>query len=315
MEISSLRKVRTFVAVARSGSFSAAGRKLSISQPAVSKQMQELETEVGVKLFERGRPLALSEVGRTMLQYAERLLLSADQLEGVLESRTTLRGHLEIGASTVWEYLLPRLAAEFRLRHAEVTVGLRIGNSEQIARFVAQREVRLGFVGALPGTPELEAVPAGEDELVLIAPLGHPLAKLLRVHPAALLGQAFVQRERDSATAQIAERYLRQLGIEPAPVMELGSNEAVKVAVRSGAGIAFLSKHAVAEDLRTRTLIRVALEGPPCTRPLYALRTIGRPPTPLEAAFLQEVLAGAAATPRPRNSSPAPRGQGSRRQQ
>ena len=290
MEIGSLRRVRTFVAVAKAGSFSAAGRMLSISQPAVSKQMQELETEVGAPLFERVRPLALTEIGQTMLQYAERLLLSAEQMESVLESRTTLRGHLEIGASTVWEYLLPRLAADFRRRHSEVTVGLRIANTEQIARFVAQREVRLGFVGARPATPDVEAVPAGEDELVLIAPLGHPLAKVPQVHPAALLGQAFVQRERDSATAQIAERYLRQLGIEPAPVMELGSNEAVKVAVRSGAGIALISKHAVAEDLRTRTLSRVDLDAPPCTRPLYALRNAVRPPTPLEATFLQEVL-------------------------
>ena len=293
MELNSLRQIRTFVAVAKAGSFSAASRQLGISQPAVSKQMQELEEEVGAQLFDRGRQLVMTEVGQALLQYAQQLLLSAEAMEAVLESRTSLRGHLEIGASTVWEYLLPRLATDFQKEHPEVTVGLRIGNSEQIARFVAARDVRLGFVGAPPGNMDLESTEAGEDELVLIAPNTHPLARATSIHPAALLGQPFVQRERDSATAQIGIRHLRALGIEPRVVMDLGSNEAVKVAVRRGAGIGLISRYAVEEEIKLGTLRELPLEGPRCSRPLYALRNATRPPTPLEAAFLQAVVAHA----------------------
>lgn len=297
VELNSIRQLRTFVAVARAGSFSAAGRQLNISQPAVSKQMQELEGEIGAKLFERGRRLVMTEVGQALFQDVEHLLLAAEHVEAVLESRTTLRGHLEIGASTVWEYLLPRLAADFQKQHAEVYIGLRIANSEQIVRLVARKEVRMGFVGAPPGSLEVEATPAGQDELLFIAPKGHPLALRAATHPAALLGQPFVLRERDSATAQIGLRHLRLLGIEPRVVMELGSNEALKIAVRCGAGIGLISRHAIEDELRMGALAQLHVEGPPCLQPLYTLRNPTRPPTPLEAAFLQAVVPHSATHP------------------
>ena len=293
MELNSLKQIRTFVAVAKTGSFSAASRQLAISQPAVSKQMQDLEAVIGARLFERGRRLTMTEVGQALLQDAEPLLVAAEHVEAVLESRTTLRGHLELGASTVWEYILPGLAADFLRDQSEVTLGLRIGNSEQIVDFVARKEVRLGFVGAPPGNVNVEATQAGEDELVLIAPKGHPLARINPVHPAALLGQPFIQRERDSATAQIGMRHLRQMGIEPRVVMEMGSNEALKVAVRRGVGIGLCSRYAVEDDLRLGVLAELHMEGPPCSRPLYALRNATRPPTPLEAAFFQSVVSRA----------------------
>jgi DNA-binding transcriptional LysR family regulator len=168
-----LRQLRTFLAVAEYRSFSIAAERLFVTQPAVSKQIQELENRLGARLFERGRRLGLTEAACALMKHAQRVQGLIEALHSALEEVGNVKtGRLELGGSTVWEYILPPLMGEFRCQHPEVAMGLWVSNTDQIAALVAEREVHLGFVGSRTSDKSLEAIAIAEDEFMVIAPLG-----------------------------------------------------------------------------------------------------------------------------------------------
>jgi DNA-binding transcriptional LysR family regulator len=281
-----LRQLRTFLAVADNGSFSIAAERLFVTQPAVSKQIKELEERVGAPLFDRGGRLGLTEAGYTLLERAHQAHELIEALESVLEEVGDARGHLELGASSVWEYILPPLMGQFQSQHPEVDMGLKVSNSEQIAGLVSRREAHLGFVGARASDKTLEAIAVAEDELLVIAPPGHPLVGGPAVSPSWLHGQVFIQRDRESATAQLSKQYFKDLGVEPKVVMELGSDEAVKAVVQQGYGLAMVSAFSVSQEVLSGTLGAIALDAPPCVRRLYAIRDASRKPSKIQELFL-----------------------------
>jgi DNA-binding transcriptional LysR family regulator len=282
-----LRQLQTFLTVAENRSFSVAAERLFVTQPAVSKQIKELEQRLGARLFERGRRLGLTEAGYALMQHAQQVYGLIEALELALEEvGDTKRGHLELGASTVWEYILPPLMSEFQSQHPEVDMGLRVSNSDQIAALVSEREVHLGFVGARTSDKSLEAIAIAEDELMVIAPPGHPLAGDGAVSPGSLHRQVFIQRDRGSATAQQSKQYFKELGVELHVVMELGSDEAVKAAVQQGHGLAMISAYSVSHEVLSGTLEAIVLNAPRCMRRLYAVKDATRKPSKIQESFL-----------------------------
>ncbi|MFH1559851.1 MAG: LysR family transcriptional regulator [Chloroflexota bacterium] len=279
-----LRQLRTFLVVADTRSFSIAAERTFVSQPAVSQQIKALEKRLGARLFDRGRRLGLTEAGYALMQRARLAQGLMEALEATLEDAR--RGHLELGASSVWEYILPPLMAEFQSQHPDVYMGLRVANSEQIAALVAERDIHLGFVGASTKGNSLEAIAIAEDKLVLIAPAGHPLACGDAISPSNLHRQVFVQREAESATAQLCKQYLKELEVEARVEMELGSDEAVKAAVRHGYGLAMISEYSVSHEVLSGTLGIVTLDAPPCTRQLYAIKDATRRLSRFQESFL-----------------------------
>ena len=286
-----LHRLSVFVAVAESASFSKAARRLRVSQPAVSRQIKDLESAVGAPLFDRtGRRVALTEAGSKLLWHAKLVRESVEAMEMDMESIDGgLSGLLQLGASTVWEYQLPGIMGAFSQDHSRLTLSLAIGNSRHIVERLLERDIHLGFVGDEPHIPKIEATSMGKDELVIVAPAAHPLARKSLVAPSALRGVPFVHREADSATAQISRRYLDGMGIKTQTVMEMGSHEAVKLAVQTGVGLGMLSKFAVQQELRSGALRQVRLRAPPCTRPLYWLRNTTRPFSVVQQAFVRYV--------------------------
>jgi DNA-binding transcriptional LysR family regulator len=285
-----LRQLRTFLAVADHRSFSVAADRLLVTQPAVSKHIKDLEERLGASLFDRGGRLGLTAAGYVLWERAQQVQGLMDALESVLEEAGDGRvGHLELGASNVWEYVLPPLMGEFQSHHPHVTMGLKVSNSEQITGLVAEREVHLGFVGARADDKTFEAMAVAEDELVVIAPPGHPLAATGPVSPDRLHRQVFIQRDRDSATAQLSKQYLQDLNVEPNVVMELGSDEAVKAVVQRGYGFALISAFSVRQEVLSGTLAVVALDAPPCRRQLYIIRDAKRKLSKLEESFCKFV--------------------------
>jgi DNA-binding transcriptional LysR family regulator len=282
-----LRQFQTFLAVAENRSFSVAAERLFVTQPAISKQIKDLEKRLGARLFERGRRLGLTEAGYALMQHAQQVHGLIEALELALaEVGDTRRGHLELGASTVWEYILPPLMGEFQSQHPEVDMGLRVSNSDQITALVSEREVHLGFVGARTSDKSLEAIAIAEDELMVIAPSGHPLAGGGAVSPGSLHRQVFIQRDRESATAQQSKQYFKELGVELYVVMELGSDEAVKAAVQQGHGLAMISAYSVSHEVLSGTLEAIVLNAPHCMRRLYAIKDATRKPSKLQELFL-----------------------------
>ncbi|MEW6771642.1 MAG: selenium metabolism-associated LysR family transcriptional regulator [Bacillota bacterium] len=278
---------KTFAKLAETRSFSRTARELNLTQPAVSKHVAGLEGSYGVKLVDRSRrSVALTEAGAALLPVAKKLLAAVSEAAQEMESfLNTVRGTLYIGASTTpGHYVLPQVIHRFREQYPEVNTNLEIADTGKIIRLVAAGELSLGAVGALKSGAELEAVPFVEDELVLVLPAQHPLARRKTVSTTALSEQEFVWRESDSGTRHVVEKRLRSAGIKPENlriVAELGSTEAVLAAVEAGLGISFTSRRAAESRAKNGQLVLRRLQGLPLKRTLYLVyprkRLLSRP--------------------------------------
>ncbi|HXG01933.1 MAG TPA: LysR family transcriptional regulator [Candidatus Binatia bacterium] len=260
-----LRQLEVFMAVARERSFSAAARRIHLSQPTLSEHVRELERELGAALFSRrGRAVALTDAGRVFEPYAVRVLATVgDARQAVAEVDGLHRGSLAIGASTTpGIYVLPRVIGALRRRHPGIAVSLRIANSRVIEEGLRANEFDLGVVGGHGLAPGEECLTAGLlDELVLVMPSDHPWAGRRVIAPDRLNGQPLLMREEGSATRQVTERALQRANVRFTVAMELDHPEAIKEAVMAGLGLAFMSVHAVRRELAAGWLRTVRLRG------------------------------------------------------
>src|SRR5574341_536881 len=254
------QRLAVFRAVARHLSFSRAADELHLSQPAVAKHIQQLEAELGMRLFHRlGKRVELTDAGRVVADYAQRVSVLTEEVRRVLgELEGLQRGYLRLGASTTpGLYLLPTVLARFRKQYPKVEITLTITNSADVTRRVLAGEVDLGFVGMPTQAPGLQVRPFADDEIVLIVPPGHPLTRQRLLAPDLLKTETLIMREAGSGTRQVTEAHLAQLGMAPGQVLELSGCEAVKRAVGAGLGVAFTSYSAIALEAAHK-LVEVA---------------------------------------------------------
>ena len=267
-----------FQAIAEEGSVSRGADRLFISQPAVSKQLATLEASLKTKLFERGpKGVRLTEPGTLLLGYVRRMsALEREAEQAMAEMQGLARGTLTLGASlTVGAYLMPELLAEYRRRYPNVTLTLEIANTEAIQRRLADGDLDLGLTEGLGDAPDLDAVIFGEDELVAIAPPGHPLLSEAPTSAARLCQEPLIFREPGSGTRAVLERALRERGLTVSPTLSLGSTEAIKRAVAAGAGLAVVSRLAIGLEVETGRLAVLPLSDLTLRRPLHRLTRRG----------------------------------------
>lgn len=260
--------LRTFLAVARTGSQAAAGRVVHRTQPAVWKQMRLLEEFVGSPLFERkGHGLRLTPVGRALGGEAVGLIDRADAVaQRLREISGGVVGHLRIGASTTpAHYLLPAVLGAYLRRFTKVTFSLALGNSDGIEAGVAEGEYDIGIVGRPARSSRLESAPFYRDRLVLVAAPGR------RVSFRRLRKESWIVREIGSATRELTDRWLDERGIRPRLRLELPSPEMVKRAVASGLGVGVVSRAAIAWEVSSGRLRIVPGPGLPVQRTLYLI--------------------------------------------
>src|SRR5215468_8257469 len=209
-----LNHLAIFHAVAQTGSMTRGAEHLDISQPAVSKQVRELEHTLGVHLFDRiGRRVHLSQAGEVLADYARRLFALAHEAEEAMaDVRAVGRGRLAIGASTtIGTYLLPGVVAEFWRRHPGVELLVEIENTEQVHRRLARHELGVGLTEGFVEGEGLDAEVFHQDELVVIAARGHRLAGNPRVPLSAVRQEPFVLREPGSGTRAVQEQVLASM--------------------------------------------------------------------------------------------------------
>ncbi len=258
-----LHRLRVFHAVARLGSFSRAAEEVLLTQPAVSKQVRELEERLGfILLNRRGKQVSLTDAGRIVFNHAERVLALNEETRRALSDLEGLkRGYLHLGASsTPGTYLLPGVLAQFKERHPGIEISLAISRSEEIAKGVLRGEFDLGFVGAA-SQAGLHVQPFVRDELLLITPPGHLLSQGGAISPSALEGETLILREPGSGSRSLLEGELRRLGLKLGKSLIMESPEAIKRAVAAGLGLSFISRFAVALELKRGELSTVALKG------------------------------------------------------
>jgi DNA-binding transcriptional LysR family regulator len=283
-----LHHLRIFAAVAERGGFSRAAASLHLSQPAVSKTVQELERQVGLALFDRsGRSPLLTDAGETLLARARELFgveRVAEEELGAL--RGLERGVLRVGASTtVATYFLPPLLARLHAEHPAVTLRVLSANTRNVMRRLLEGRLDIALVEGPVSHQRITVTTWRDDELVVIAPAAHRLVRKKRVTASDLAAEPFILREPGSGTRVVAEAALAEHGVHPRATMQLGSTEAIKQAVAAGLGLAVVSRAAAADQLALGYIAVVQLRGVTFRRELTELRLAGRSPSAAAAAF------------------------------
>jgi DNA-binding transcriptional LysR family regulator len=264
-----LRQLDVMVAVAHSGSTTEAGRRLALSQSAVSAALAELEAQLGTRVFDRvGKRVVLNDAGRLLLPRALALL---DQVRGIETLFADGAAALRIGASTtVGNYLMPAVLGAFTRAWPRAGFELEVGNTQDVIEAVAGYRVDLGFIEGPCHDDAIDVEPWLVDPLVVVASPQHELAQRCATTPE--LAQArWILREPGSGTREAVEAlllpHLRSFGA----AMHLGNSEAIKHAVAERLGISCLPLRVVHDMLEARRLVCLDTPLPPLERTLYRI--------------------------------------------
>jgi DNA-binding transcriptional LysR family regulator len=294
-----LDQLRILKAIAAEGSFKRAADSLYVSQPAVSLQVQNLERQLDVPLFDRGgRRAQLTEAGYLLLSYGEKILTLCQETCRAIEDLQNLQGGtLIVGASqTTGTYLLPRMIGLFRQKYPDVAVQLHVHSTRRTAWSVANGQLDLAIIGGeVPSELQdsLEIVPYAEDELVLVLPVFHPFAKRDTIHKEDLYKLEFIALDSQSTIRKVIDSVLSRCEIDTHRLkveMELNSIEAIKNAVQSGLGAAFVSLSAISKELQMGVLHCAPIEGVVVKRTLWLIFNPNRYRSKAAEAFSREIL-------------------------
>ncbi|MBT3336575.1 MAG: LysR family transcriptional regulator [Anaerolineae bacterium] len=286
-----LTEIKVFVTAAEEMNFSRAAQRLHLSQSAVSQNIQSLEKDYDVKLFNRrGRSVFLSEAGQTLLPMARELLDTSRLFEDTLHN---INGHtcgmIEIGCSTTsGKYLLPKLVASFRHLYPDVRANINVMGRKGVINRVVQEKFCIGILSKQIDHSLLEYQPFYEDRVILIVHPDHPWGEYGKALPSDLVDQPLILREETSGTREVMLDGLKTHGITADRlnvVMEVGNAEAIEIAVEEGIGIAFISELAAARALTLGRVRKVMVEGLNLQRTLYAMRHISTPCTRAQTLF------------------------------
>jgi DNA-binding transcriptional LysR family regulator len=286
--------LHTLVSIVEHGSLSAAARAKRISQPAVTKQVQRIEAEVGLALLVRGpkRQVELTPAGVEVLAFARETLARYEDLERELaELKTVEKGTLALAASTIpGEYVLPQLLAGYRRQYPQVEVQMSISDTADVAARVLEGKVDLGVIGSAIRRPGLRLKRLVGDEIVLALPADHPWAGREQVAVQELRGHPMILREEGSGTRRSVEAAVLDAG-QTLPVEDvaftLGSTQAILQAVAQGLGIGFVSARAATQARTSGQVTWVRLEDVDLCRDLFLIYAPERVGDPLVARFLQ----------------------------
>jgi LysR family transcriptional regulator, low CO2-responsive transcriptional regulator len=263
-----LVQLRSFEAVVRLGGVGRAAQALHLAQPTVSTQLKELSGALGLVLFEpRGRGLVPTAAGERLAQAVRDIGAAWQAFEDDAAALQGLRrGRLRIAAVTTTEYFLPDLLGPFARQYPGIGIELAVENRDAVVGRLERGEVELAAMMRPPSHLPLARWPFLENPLVVIAPAGHALTKRRRLKLAELTGEPLLVREAGSGTRAAAEEAFAAQGIEWPARMALGSNEAIKHAVRAGLGLAVLSRHTLARGPAVEGLAVLPVAGFPLRR-------------------------------------------------
>ena len=281
----------TFARAAELGSFTAAAVELGVSQAAVSQRIAALERQLKVSLFQRrAGKVYLTELGSRLYDYARQILqLHEEAREAMSGLHQPVSGDLPLAASSVpGECLLTALLSAFSKKFPLVHVRATVGDSRSALKEVEKGEAMLAFLGERAKAPQLECRLLGTDSLVLVVPPGHRWAGR-RVPLEDLAEEPLILREQGSGSRLAVVASLEPGGValhELNVALELGSNAAIKDAVRRGLGVAFLSRMTVRKELNSRELETAEVEELDLTREFYLVYNRRRPLPPVANSFL-----------------------------
>lgn len=235
-------QLRSFHAVARGGGFTAAARALGIGQPTVTSQVKALEDYFQVELFHRrGRRVELTETGRALFQISQRLMALEGEARDMLNAVGGFHsGELKVAA--VGPYHVTEMLSAFSDRYPGIRLSVAVRNSRESLEWLLDYRADVGVLAHVEDDPRFHAIPYSRHPVVVFVNTDHPWADRRAIRLDELEGQRMVLRELGSTTRRAFEEALKQAGVTIDPVMEIGSREAVWMAVQRGIGIGVVSE-------------------------------------------------------------------------
>jgi DNA-binding transcriptional LysR family regulator len=264
-----LHRLKVFQAAVKCGGFTRAGEHLHLSQSAVSEHIRLLEEELGGPLFLRvGRRVAVTEAGRVLLQYAEKILRDLENAEMAMREMNDLkRGTVRLGVGpTTLTYRLPHVLGEYARQFPGIELVLLAGTTEFLLDALRSQQLDLAIVMSNVPHRGLSITRLGLEELVIVLNRRHALARKRSLEPADLASLRFILYGKQSAMQNLIDRYFESLGVAPRITMEVENNEAIKSLVRVGLGASILPLCAVQKEDRELSVLRV--RGKPLKRQL-----------------------------------------------
>ncbi len=275
-------RLKVFYTVANRLSFTKAAAELFITQPAISKHIQELEEKYKIKLFDRtGNKISLTQAGEVLLQHTNKIVEIYRDVDFDMSSLINQqRGLLRIGASTtISQYIIPPLLARFHQKLKDITVNLRNGNTEQIENALQKKEIEIGIVEGQSKNKSIKYIPFLKDELVLVCNSKNPLLSKKEINRDDLLDMSFLMREPGSGTLEVIEYALKPFDISLSQLtieMELGSTESIKSYLMHSDCVAFVSIHAIEKELKNQELVILDIHNLTIERNFYIISLQGK---------------------------------------
>jgi DNA-binding transcriptional LysR family regulator len=287
-------RLKVFFTVANRLSFTKAATELFITQPAISKHIQELEEQYKIKLFERkGSKISLTNAGEVLLKHTKDIFEVYREIDFDMSTLINQqRGLLRLGASTtISQYIIPPLLARFHQKMQDIKVNLLSGNTEQIEKALLNKEIEIGIVEGQSKDQSIKYTTFLKDELVLVCNNRNALINKEQVVLEDLKDLRFVTREQGSGTLEVIEHALKPFGINLSQLkieMQLGSPESIKSYLMNSDCVAFISIHAIEKELKNNELIILDIDNFVIERFFYIITLQGKMDA-LSALFINNI--------------------------
>ncbi len=286
------RQLRLFLALADTGSVSAAARASHVTQPTASMQLKEISESVGMPVYEViGKRVFLTEAGRELAETARAIAGEWESLAQKLDAmRGLTRGRLRVSLVNTAQYFMPRLLGQFYAEHPEIDISLEVMNRDGVVARLRENLDDLYIMSMPPTDIDLEDNVFMPNPLLLVASATHPMARRRKLTLDVLSEERFILREPGSGTRMATEQLFRELKFRPRLRMELGSNEAIREAVASGLGVAVLSRHALADGQGEADVAVLKVEGFPLHSQWHVVHPKGKRLSPIAKVFREHLL-------------------------
>jgi LysR family transcriptional regulator for metE and metH len=269
-----LKQVRGFEAVVNAGSVSSAARELQLTPPAVSLQLRDLENAIGIPLLERSHSgLVPTLAGQELFDLSQEIQAALSRFgESITELKGIDHGVVSVGVVSTARYFAPMVLAEFMRIYQDIKIQLQVGNRATIMEKLGNLELDFAITGLPPDHFEVKKEFISNHPQIIIAPPDHPLAQEPRISLGELKDETFLLREPGSGTRSVSDKLFARRKDLPKSGIEFGSNETIKQAVMAGMGIALISAHTVAAELKEKRLVALDVKGTPINRKWFVVK-------------------------------------------
>ncbi|MBA1191657.1 LysR family transcriptional regulator [Pseudomonas entomophila] len=282
-----LRQLQIFNEVCDLRSYSRAAVEMSLTQPAVSLQIRQLEELVGQPLFEYvGKKLYLTDAAEALQRASRDIFGRLENLDMQLsDMQGSLQGQLKLAVESSAKYFVPHLFAAFRQRHPDVNLTLTVVNRAQVIRRLSDNRDDLVIMSMVPQDLDLDFLPFLNNPLVAVAPPEHPLSQQDRLRLQDLEAHTLLLREQGSGTRQAFEEYFKEKRVHFGQTLEVASADAQRECAIAGLGVALLTRHAVHLELATGVLRELPIEELPLQRSWCLVHSKAKRQSPVALAF------------------------------